>query len=111
MPFGIQEKIEEILRLYQCARGVIEEALGESGLDEDLQRFAKLFQELGEKELGKCKLEKSKLKKFTCSLSGAVKFGKLFAEFSNTIVKVSLTPPYEFRFCRNIFYFKFEAND
>lgn len=92
MPFGIQEKIDEILKLYQCARGVIEEALGESGLDEDLQRYAKLFQELGEKELGKCKFEKNKLKKFTCTLSGAVKFGKLFADFTNTIVKVNLIP-------------------
>lgn len=90
VPFGIQEKIEEILKLYQCARGVIEDALGESGLDEDLQRFAKLFQELGEKELGKCKFEKNKLKKFTCSLSGAIKFGKLFADFTNTMVKVGV---------------------
>lgn len=70
-------------------RGIFFEALGESGLDEDLQRYAKLFQELGEKELGKCKFEKNKLKKFTCTLSGAVKFGKLFADFTNTIVKVS----------------------
>lgn len=88
VPFGIQEKIEEILKLYQCAREVIEDAMGESGLDEDLQRYAKLFENLAKNELAKCKVEKNKLKKFTCTLSGAVKFGKLFADFTKTMTQV-----------------------
>lgn len=88
MPFGIQDKIDEILKLYQCAREVIDDAMGESGLDEDLQRYAKLFENLAKNELSKCKLEKNKLKKFTCSLSGAIKFGKLFADFTKTMTQV-----------------------
>ena len=65
--------------------------MGESGLDEDLQRYAKAFENLGKNELSKCKLLKNKLKKFTCALSGAVKFGALFADFTKTIAKVSDT--------------------
>lgn len=63
VPIGIKEQIEEALRLFQCARGIIEEALSESGLDQDLQRYAKLFENLAKNEFGKCKLMKSPLKK------------------------------------------------
>lgn len=54
--FGaIQEKIEDVLELLKCGRGVVGDAIGESELKTDFQQFAHQVDQIIKKELPLCR--------------------------------------------------------